>query len=272
MEELTTKELQLSSVIISLGELSLSHVQIDALQKEARTLLAELELQQAHLSAQLESQALPSTAGRTFSLSGLRNRLGGTESDREKEGQLQQDREELRAHEVELSRLRKLLHQAVQKAKENLTSRAADERAHLLAQASSALRKRQVVGTTGELGLPKETSKPVGRGSVAENVSLANQVTASLRRSRNLLREEIERGLEANQVLEASSRHIKNSVEEHDYASEESNTAIAYLNRLRRRELTDRILLASALAFFCLTVLYVVLSRLLSVSLWNLIT
>lgn len=271
MEELTTKELQLSSVIISLGELSLSHVQIDALQKEARTLLAELELQQAHLSAQLESQALPSTAGRTFSLSGLRNRLGGTESDREKEGQLQQDREELRAHEVELSRLRKLLHQAVQKAKENLTSRAADERAHLLAQASSALRKRQVVGTTGELG-PKETSKPVGRGSVAENVSLANQVTASLRRSRNLLREEIERGLEANQVLEASSRHIKNSVEEHDYASEESNTAIAYLNRLRRRELTDRILLASALAFFCLTVLYVVLSRLLSVSLWNLIT
>lgn len=256
MDELTTKEMALTSMILALGgeleegkwgDSEVYRMEMEKVHREAKVLLAELdELLQQRASKQKRRGG------------GGDGRRGGNRG-----------AEDLEAHQIELGRLRRLLLESLLKVKDNIRRKEESQRVELLSLATTQLRQRRASGRgetsdteTRRRDEEAETDPMPDKMGASQQIRIAQSVSESLRRSRDLLREEMERGGEMSKVLSSSSSIIEKSLGEHSQLGSSTHLSQQYLNKLKRRELTDKILLGLGTCFFFLVVIYVILTRL----------
>lgn len=258
MDALTTKEMALTSMILALGgeleegkwgDSEVYRMEMEKVHREAKVLLAELD----ELLLQRASKQ-------------KRRRGGGGGDGRRGENR---GAEDLEAHQIELGRLRRLLLESLLKVKDNIRRKEESQRVELLSLATTQLRRRRASGRgetsdteTGRRDEEAETDPMPDKMGASQQIRIAQSVSESLRRSRDLLREEMERGGEMSKVLSSSSSIIEKSLGEHSQLGSSTHLSQQYLNKLKRRELTDKILLGLGTCFFFLVVIYVILTRL----------
>lgn len=97
-----------------------------------------------------------------------------------------------------------------------------------------------------------------------ENFSLkkSKELTLMLKRTNALIHKEIERTTEANTVFSIGTESIRNTVKGMDQLSSSVRDGSKAVNRLSRREKTDKLLLRIAMLFFMATVFFIVYKRL----------
>lgn len=121
--------------------------------------------------------------------------------------------------------------------------------------------------TTGELRnrLNKQSSSDIVGGSQPSEEIIANQttnLTDSLQSVNRLLASEVEKSKYTLDTLVTSSAVVTETSEEFKTMSSYIANSKTLLNKYGRRELTDKVLIALAIAFFYGCVAYVVLRRL----------
>jgi Sec20 len=189
------------------------------------------------------------------------------------------------AHRREVDRLQSQLRKAVADVQMQRGKMELRERERLLTRASDAQRQRLGVvdsreraklgfndgdrnGDT-EFGRLRRRAKLAadgdgGDGNGEHALGVFRGVTSSLQRSRQLLASEIERALESEKLLAASSSSIRAVGDEHQAIGATVDLSSSLLGRLRRRDLTDKVLLSAGTIFFFLVVLYIIKSRVFS--------
>ena len=105
------------------------------------------------------------------------------------------------------------------------------------------------------------TGRPEGLGDRVA-VASARDTTETLSRTQKLMAEELQRSDATLRSLNTQSRSMQDTLQEHRAIVGSLNASRRALARLKRRDFTDRILLAAGLFFYCLVVLYIVKRRL----------
>jgi hypothetical protein len=85
--------------------------------------------------------------------------------------------------------------------------------------------------------------------------------TEMLRNARRMMQSEVLRAGATREELEKSSQMIENVISKHHIFGENITLAGYLINKLKRREVTDKILLALSLMVFFSIVLYVIKVR-----------
>ena len=87
-------------------------------------------------------------------------------------------------------------------------------------------------------------------------------MTSSLRRTRQLMTSELQRGDTTLQSLDGQTKTIKDTLQEQKGVTSNASSGRAALGRLQRRGCTDKALIALGFLFFLLVVLHIVKKRL----------
>ena len=160
---------------------------------------------------------------------------------------------------------RKKLLDALLLVKENarrLEDRQALELVRELGQTTSKTQNRHSPSDRLTINPSAPPSRLPPRLNHTDQITTARSISDSLRRSRDMLREEMERGGEMTKVFKSSSAVIQESLGNHTGLAATTSVSREYLAKLRRREITDTILLALGTTFFFVVVIYVICSRL----------
>ena len=118
------------------------------------------------------------------------------------------------------------------------------------------------------LGTPSPAEGGAGGGAVSSKLSdraatqKAHDVTSSLRRTRQLMTSELQRGDTTLQSLDGQTKTIKDTLQEQKGVTSNASSGRAALGRLQRRGCTDKALIALGFLFFLLVVLHIVKKRL----------
>ena len=101
-----------------------------------------------------------------------------------------------------------------------------------------------------------------GSGGKDTTLNTATQLTESLRHTSQMMSNQLQQSMNAIQTLSESSATVKSTRNEYEGLTGLLSDSNKILTKLKRREFTDRILIYLGVAFFCLTVLYIVRKRL----------
>ena len=118
------------------------------------------------------------------------------------------------------------------------------------------------------LGSPSTADGAVGDAGQGKKMSdraatqAARDVTASLRRTRQLMVSELQRGDATLQSLDGQAKTIQDTLQEQKGITSSARSGKAALGRLQRRDCTDKVLIAIGFVFFLLVVLHIVKKRL----------
>ena len=93
----------------------------------------------------------------------------------------------------------------------------------------------------------------------------AEKGTEMLRDTRRVLQSEFQRSYASREVLEKSSQTIEEVISKHHTYGENLSIGRMLVNKLMRREFTDKILLFLSLLLFSLVVLYIYKVRVLKI-------
>jgi len=156
------------------------------------------------------------------------------DSERDKEKVL----EKVKAHEKELSNLNDLFRKATIQSKVNLNKQQAIEKEALLKGGEESKRIKEM-------------------HSKAAVMKTASDVTLRMRRTRQLINEEVQRGNATMQILESSSKTLDNVRQEYSSLTNFVRSARGLLTQIKRRELTDKLLILLGLVFFFLVVIFI---------------
>lgn len=89
----------------------------------------------------------------------------------------------------------------------------------------------------------------------------SNDVTETLRRTLGLMQGELERSVLSHQILDQSSATLRAASTQHDVLSSATLASRQLITALEKADWLDRLLICAALAFFALTVLFVLKQR-----------
>jgi len=95
-----------------------------------------------------------------------------------------------------------------------------------------------------------------------EALEVSKGVTSDLKRIKSMLEDAAAHGSEIFKELDESSNNIGGIIQEHGGFAEDLGEGKGLTTRLRRREMTDRLLMGAAVLFFLLVCLYIVKQRL----------
>mmetsp|Transcript_1241 Transcript_1241/g.1501 ORF Transcript_1241/g.1501 Transcript_1241/m.1501 type:complete len:184 (-) Transcript_1241:1072-1623(-) len=126
------------------------------------------------------------------------------------------------------------------------------ERSQLLARSARATSGEDDVGGSN------------ARKRMLEQAALLNQsrdITASLRRTTQMVAQELSRMGQAEQVLADDSKKIKSTAEEYDTYKSAANKSDGVLKSLQRQEKIDYMVMAGGFLFFLLVVAYIIYKR-----------
>jgi len=149
---------------------------------------------------------------------------------------------EIRKHENEEKKLTAELRKANILCKINQSKKLQKERAELLAGGEEVLRRRR-------------------EKAQLDSLQSSREITQSLRRSIQLVTDELERKATTMDVLEGSSGVLWQTVDVHSALSSHLKQGHGLLTKIKQRDLTDKLLILFGLAFFILVVLYIVKRR-----------
>jgi len=157
------------------------------------------------------------------------------------------------------------LHILKNKAQEERRKLAQVRRAGVLAQEQrrneerTALLARSSASASVDIGGANNT-----RRQMLEQASLldvSKDVTASLRRTRDMVMREVQRLTETEKVIESDAQKIQSTYQEYDSYSSAAGRSDAALKELQHQERLDKIAIASGFSCFLLVVLYIVWKR-----------
>ena len=102
-----------------------------------------------------------------------------------------------------------------------------------------------------------------GKGgiSVRAGATAARDVTESLRRTRQIMADELQRADNTLRTLDAQGKSLKDTLQEQRAVGSSLRTGSRALSKLSRRDFTDTILLLAAFAFFLLVVVHIAKKR-----------
>ncbi|KAI0763123.1 Sec20-domain-containing protein [Trametes elegans] len=143
-----------------------------------------------------------------------------------------------------LTRLRKDMRAAVLASKRAIDSQRLSKREELLR--SSAVREKQTLNE-------KVTEDALMKAN--------NDVTEALQRTIGLMQGELERSVLSTQLLESSTAALKSTSTTHDMLSSLMTTSKHLITALEKSDWLDRLLVLAALAFFVLTMLFILKQR-----------
>ncbi|KAL1746701.1 Sec20-domain-containing protein [Schizophyllum fasciatum] len=145
-----------------------------------------------------------------------------------------------------LTRLRQDARSALLESARNVKLQARDNRDELLR--SSVASHERVAGANEKI-----TQDVLQRAN--------NDVTDALRRTVAAMQNELERSVLSTQLLESSTASLKATSSAHDTLTNVMGTSKQLLTALERTDWLDRVLILSAMFFFCVVVLLVVKER-----------
>jgi hypothetical protein len=122
--------------------------------------------------------------------------------------------------------------------------------------------ERAALFALDEAGRAQTRTHAQGDGlSARASVQTARDVTASLRRTRQLMSTELHRQDATLQSLDGQSKSLKGTLHEHRGIDGVLGAGKRKMTRLQQRDLTDRVLIGAAFTFFLTVVLYIVKVR-----------
>jgi len=149
----------------------------------------------------------------------------------------------LKAHQQKSENLRVALRAATLKVKLNLDKRYEKEK-NALFEGNTEVRNRILAQTK------------------LDTIKQSSMLTEGLRRSRAVLTGQIDRSQAALKELDDANKMIDQGVQLHRNYSATVRTGKGYTTKLKRREVTDRLLIFFGLLVFLLVVLYIAKTRL----------
>ena len=160
-------------------------------------------------------------------------------------------RAHVRRHRAEAVTLAASLRELAAKVRSDRSQREASERAALFAPAAGA-------ADSSEGG----ASSRSGGYTARQSAQTARDVTESLRRTRALMANELQRTEASLRSLDDQGKKLKTTLNEHRGIDGTLASGRRKLNRLDTRDTTDKVLFALAFGFFCCVVLHIVHKRL----------
>ncbi|KAI5887057.1 Sec20-domain-containing protein [Schizophyllum commune H4-8] len=156
------------------------------------------------------------------------------------------------------------LRREVDDLNKSLTRLRQDFRTALLESARNV--KAQARANRDELLRSSAASQEKGAGAnekITEDVLMRanNDVTDALRRTVAAMQNELERSVLSTQMLESSTASLKATSSAHDTLTNVMGTSKQLLAALERTDWLDRLLILSAMFFFCIVVLLIVKER-----------
>lgn len=162
----------------------------------------------------------------------------------------------VRIHADEYNRLRVELRKVSLRARSLAAANHAKERAALLqgapAPGSSGADDDGAAGGTGV----KQ------RNTAAAALSKARDVTSTLRRTRQLMANEMSRVANVSDMLAGDHKTMGDTLNEHKLYSGDVRQSGAHLSKLKRRNLTDKIVIGFGVVLFACVVIYILWRRL----------
>eukprot|EP01099_Mayorella_cantabrigiensis_P002928 TRINITY_DN2318_c0_g1_i1.p1 TRINITY_DN2318_c0_g1~~TRINITY_DN2318_c0_g1_i1.p1 ORF type:complete len:130 (-),score=25.11 TRINITY_DN2318_c0_g1_i1:21-410(-) len=104
--------------------------------------------------------------------------------------------------------------------------------------------------------------KTVANKGLRRRIEQEQNITEHLRRTRQIIMQEVDRTATTLQAIEDSSTVLEKTTTEHRSVSSGVSTAKKILTRLQTREATDKFLIFLSVLFFLLVVLYILKKRL----------
>lgn len=157
---------------------------------------------------------------------------------------------------------RKQLQQAVESRSEQLIKLKKESRAAVLAS------KRTIdsLSASNRAALLRSNT-PEHRQGASEKTNedllmkTSNDVTEALRRTIGLMQGELEKSVLSNQMLEASTASLNSTSSAHDVLTNVMGTSKQIITALEKSDWLDRLILASAMCFFFIVVLFILKQR-----------
>ena len=135
---------------------------------------------------------------------------------------------------------------------------------HNLSLQVYAAKPRQAEADRAALLQPPEGGAASAANASADRLAIqsARDATAALRRTQKLMAAELERSDATLRSLDAQGKALKDTLREQKSAGHAAHASKRALNRLKRRERTDKVLVAFGFTFFVLVVLHIMKKRL----------
>ena len=161
----------------------------------------------------------------------------------------------VRRHRAEAGTLSTSLRELAAKVRSDRSQREASERAALFAPVAGG-------DSSDGSSAPSGASSRSGRLSARASAQAARDVTESLRRTRALMANELQRTEATLRSLDEQGKKLRGTLNEHRGIDGTLASGRRKLNRLETRDMTDKVLFALAFGFFVCVVLHIVNKRL----------
>ena len=161
----------------------------------------------------------------------------------------------VRRHRAEAGTLSTSLRELAAKVRSDRSQREASERTALFAPVAGG-------DSSDGSSAPSGASSRSGRLSARASAQAARDVTESLRRTRALMANELQRTEATLRSLDEQGKKLRGTLNEHRGIDGTLASGRRKLNRLETRDMTDKVLFALAFGFFVCVVLHIVNKRL----------
>ena len=161
----------------------------------------------------------------------------------------------VRRHRAEAGTLSMSLRELAAKVRSDRSQREASERAALFAPVAG-------YDSSDGSSAPSGASSRSGRLNARASAQAARDVTESLRRTRALMANELQRTEATLRSLDEQGKKLRGTLNEHRGIDGTLASGRRKLNRLETRDMTDKVLFALAFGFFVCVVLHIVNKRL----------
>jgi hypothetical protein len=243
---ITSKESAIESLLAELHSRQNAPPVIDALRSKTRALLHSLSTALQECQLRLDSLA------RDESVASVGVRLSSSGGGETELMHVDRVRALLVKHRVGLKESERKLHQALLTSRANLTLRTREQREALFSDMPG---RGKAKGATSSSAGAKESVN-------AQYTQKSQDFSRGLRRTKGILKEQIQKSAHALKHLQDSSSTIKDTKDQFDDFGAALGGGKGLLNRLSRRDVTDRLITAAGFLFFLLTVLYIAQRRL----------